>query len=617
MAFQTALDTTSHNISNSSTPGFSRQSVNLVEATPELSGGSWVGLGVNANNITRAYSNTVAAQVRSSAAGKSQWDSYSTMADQVNNMLGDPTTGLTSTLQGFFNAYQGVANSPQSSAERQVLVSQAQTLVNQLQAYGSRLNDIGTQINSQLSSEATTVSGLAQSIANLNSQITAAVGRGGNPPNDMMDQRDALIDQLSTHVNVSTTTQSDGSVSVFVGTGQALVVGGTAASLQTTTNPYDVTRLSLSLKTSSGSTDVSNALSGGAIGGLLGFQSQVLDPAQSSLGQVAVTLADLVNKQQNAGMNLNGALGANMFAVGGVDVLANSQNTGSAVPSVTRSNVAAMTSSNYIMTNTGGGWALRDASTGAAVTMTGAGTVVSPFVVNGLSITVSGTATTGDSFLIRPTSSAVSGLSVTMTDPNGVAAAAPIIASANSSNTGSAKIDQGTVINAANAQLRSPITIQFLSPTTYTTDGGTTTNAYVSGQPIAVNGWQATITGTPATGDTFTVKDNVTGVGDNRNALLLGNLLNKGYLGAGKTSVSDLVGQWVADVGVKSNQAQSNLSIQTSLHSDNLSAQQSISGVNLDEEAANLVRFQQAYSAAAQVIATSSKLFDSLILAVR
>ena len=618
MAFQQSLDTISHNISNASTPGYSRQTVNLSAAMPQFSGGGYIGSGVNATTVTRAYDDIVAGQVRSSSSAKSQWDAYSSMADQVNNLLGDSSTGLSSNLQSFFNAFQSVANSPASSSERQVLLSQAQTLTNQLKAYGARLTELDAQVNSQLNSEANAVSGLAQSIAQLNAQITAAAGRGGNPPNDMLDQRDKLIDDLSTHINVSTVKQDDGSVNVFVGSGQSLVIAGTAAKLTATTDPYDVTRTTLSLQTgNSSTTDITNALTGGGtVGGLLSVRSQVLDPARSALGQVAVTLTDLVNNQQNAGMDLRGAAGANMFSVGSVDVLNNRANSTNTSPTVTRSNVSALTGSNYLLTKTASGWTMQDAATGANVTLSGAGTVGSPFVAAGISIVVNGSEATGDRYLIKPTTAAVASMNVTLTDPSGVAAAAPIIAAASSTNTGNASITPGVVVNASNAQLRSTVTIQFLSPTTYTTDGGTTTNTYTAGQAIALNGWQVNITGTPATGDTFTVKDNSTGTGDNRNALLMANLLNKNYVSGGTKSVNDLVGTWVADIGVKSNQAQTSLSIQTSLYNDNIAAQQGVSGVNIDEEGANLLRYQQAYTAAAQVIAASNRIFDSLMQAV-
>jgi flagellar hook-associated protein 1 len=616
-AFQTALDTTSHNISNSATPGYSRQSVSLAAAQPEFTGAGWIGLGVNITTIARSYSDLLANQLRHSSSAKNQWNTYSTMADEVNNLFGDSSTGLSSTVQSFFNAVQSVANSPRSSSERQVLLSQAQTLTSQLQAYDARLTDLNNQLNSQLSSEATTITGLSQSIAALNLQITAAAGRGNAVPNDLLDQRDALIDQLATHVNVNTVKQSDGSISVFVGTGQSLVAGPIATQVTAATDAYDISRTSLILRSNGSQTDVTNALTGGTIGGLLDFRRQLLDPAKNALGQLAVTLSDLVNTQQHSGMDLYGALGADLFAVGGVQVLPNNTNAGSASLSVVRSDVSALTASNYILSKTAGGWSLQDAATGASVTMTGTGTALDPLLADGLSITVSGSATSGDRFLIKPTSAAVASMRVSLTDPSGIAAAAPIIAAANTANTGNASITPGVVVNAANPQLRTAVTIQFLTASTYTTDGGVTSNAYSSGQVITLNGWQVTLTGTPASGDRFTVRDNTGGTGDNRNALLLGNLLNKSTLSGGTTSVNDLLGQWVADIGVKTNQAQSSLGVQSALYDDNLNAQQSLSGVNLDEEAANLVRYQQAYAAAAQVIATANKLFDSLLLAFR
>lgn len=616
-AFQAALDTTGHNISNSATPGYSRQSVNLTSKAPQYSGSGWVGSGVSIAGVNRSYNDLIAGQVRSSSSGKSQWDIYSSFADQINNLFGDATTGLSVSLQDFFDAYQSVANSPASSSERQVLISEAQSLASQLQAYGTRLNELDEQVNSQLENEADTISGLSQSIAQMNAQITAAMGNGGDAPNDMLDQRDALIDELATHVSVSTLKQSDGSVSVFIGNGQPLVVGTSAAELVAVTDAYDVSRNGLALKSSTGTVEITDSLTGGAVGGLLEFRSEVLDPAKNALGQVTVAVTTLVNEQQNKGMDMYGDLGADMFAIGGVEVLEHRNNGGSASLSVARTDVSALTDKNYILTNTSGGWVLKDEASGATVTMTGSGTSGSPFVVDGLEIVVSGSANTGDSFLIRPTSAAVGSMSVTLTDPSGIAAAAPIVASADSGNTGNGTITKGIVVDPTDSDLRSTVTIEFTSATEYSTDGGTTTQTYTSGSPIQVNGWEVTISGTPAVGDTFTVQDNTNGTGDNRNALLLGNLLETNFLSGGTASINDVVGSWVADIGVKTNQAQSNLDIQSALYDDNVSAQQSVSGVNLDEEAANLVRYQQAYAAAAQVIATANELFDTLLTAVR
>jgi len=616
LAFQSSLDTTSHNISNAATPGYSRQQTLLTESTPQFQGGGWVGSGVSVVDVRRIYDDIIAGQVRQASGAKSQWDAFTSYSDQINNLFSDSGSGVSAAIQDLSNAFQTVSNSPNSYAERQLLLSKAQSLTDTMKSYGSRLDQLTAQLNSQLDSESVTISGLAKSIANLNAKIQIAAGQSNATPNDLLDQRDTLIDQLSQHINVSTIKQGDGQVNVFIGTGQALVLGTTAGALKTTSDPYDITRRALVLQNDTGQTDITSSLTGGTVGGLLTFRSTLLDQAKNNLGQIAVALTTAVNQQQNAGMDLNGNLGSNLFSIGSVSVLDNFGNTGTGTVGVTRGNAQQITTADYLLTKTSTGWALQRTDTGQAITLSGAGTNVSPFVADGLSIVVGGTAATGDRFLIQPTSNAVSGLAVNFTDPRGVAAAAPILASANTSNAGKATITQGVVTNSANASLLNPITIQFTSATTYTTDGGTTTNAYTSGQPISVNGCQVTISGAPVTGDTFTVQNNVNGKGDNRNALLLAGVLDKGYLNGGTTSVNAAMGSWIADIGVKSNQAQSNQTAQTAVYNDLFATQQNKSGVNLDEEAANMIRYQQAYAAAAKIIATSKTLFDSLLQAV-
>ena len=615
LAFQTSLDTTSHNISNAATPGYSRQNTLLTENSPQLQGGGWIGSGVNVVDVRRTYDDIVAGQVRIASGAKSQWDAYTSYADQINNLFSDSGHGISASLQDLSNAFQTVSNSPNSSAERQLLLSKAQTLVDTLQSYGVRLDQITSQFSAQLDTEANAITGLAKNIASLNSKILVATGGGQAAPNDLLDQRDALIDQLSQHINVSTIKQSDGQVNVFIGTGQALVLSTNAAALTSKADPYDITRRILALQSDTGQVDITSSLTGGTVGGLLSFRSGILDTAKNNLGQIAVALTAAVNQQQNAGLDLNGNLGSNLFSVGGVSVLNNASNAGSGTVAVSRGNPQQITTADYLLTNTASGWTLQRTDTGQSIALSGAGTNVSPFVADGLSIVVGGAAAIGDRFVIKPTSTAVSGLKVNLTDPRTVAAAAPIIASANTSNTGGATITQGVVTNAANVNLLTPVTIQFTSANQYTVNGGPV-NAYTSGQPISVNGWQVVISGTPTTGDAFNVQYNANGKGDNRNALLLAGVLDSGFLNSGTTSVNTAVGSWIGDVGVKSNQAQANQTAQTAVYNDLYATQQNQSGVNLDEEAANMIRYQQAYAAAAKIIATSKALFDSLMQAV-
>lgn len=618
VALQTALDTTSHNISNSSTVGYSRQSVTMSENQPELLGGSWLGNGVRVTDVRRAYDDIVAGQVRSASSGQSQWTTYSSLADQVNNLFSSSSGGLSTNLQSLASAFQSVANSPASSPERQVLLSKAQALASQLQTYGTQLTQINGQVSTQLDNEASAINGLATSIANVNAQITAAAGRGGNSPNDLIDQRDNLIDQLSTHVNVSTVKNATGGVDVFIGSGQALVLGGTASSIATQADSYDPSRRSIVLTTGTNNVDITSSLSGGTVGGLLDFRSQMLDPAKNYLGQVTLGVADVINQQQHAGLDLTGSLGTDLFAVGGVGVLGNSKNTGSGTVDVTRDNTTpgALTLSDYVLTKTGSGWSLTRSDNGQAVTMTGAGTSGNPFVADGLQFVVGGSAATGDKFLIRPTADAAAGAKVLISDPSKIAAAAAVIGAASTSNTGTGTITKGVVTDATNANLLTTATITFASPpTSYSINGGASV-AYTAGQAINLNGWQVAISGAPAAGDTFTVKSNAGGTGDNRNALLMANVLGNKSLNNGTSSINDVVGSWVADIGVKSSQAQANLATQTSVYNDAYSTQQSVSGVNLDEEAANMIRYQQAYAATAKVIATSNTLFQALLQAV-
>jgi flagellar hook-associated protein 1 FlgK len=316
-------------------------------------------------------------------------------------------------------------------------------------------------------------------------------------------------------------------------------------------------------------------------------------------------------------MDLNGDMGGDFFSVGAVDVRAHTNNTGTAGATVTRTSAGALTNSDYILTNTAGGWSLRRSDTGATVPMTGTGTTGDPFLADGLSIVVSGTASVGDSLQIKPTSGAVSAMQVLITDPNEIAAAAPIAAQATAGNRGNATISAGEVLNPTNPALRTATTISFTSATTYTVSGDPTVYTYTAGSNIDANGWRVQVSGTPAAGDSFTVRDNSNGTGDNRNALLLAGLMNEPVMNNGTTSLSQGIGQFVGDIGVKTNQAQVTADAQKVVAEEAQESMQAVSGVNLDEEAANLLRFQQAYMAISQMIRVADSCFQSVLDATR
>ena len=615
LAFQRALNTTSHNISNVSTDGYSRQRV-LMGTRPALAyGNGWVGQGVNVQTTQRVYDSFVAGQTRSTASSLEHLDIYASNAERLNNMFGDSSNGLSATLQKFVNAFQSVANSPASVPARQVLLSEANTLQQRLKFFDGRLDEIGNEINARIKGEVAEVNSIAQGIARLNTEITTGIARtGGQPPNDLLDQRDRLLDQLAEKISVNAVVQDGGTVNVFVGSGQPLVLGADVNQLTTIQDPFDSTRLTVALQTPGSSVDISRNISGGALGGLLDFRSEQLDPAHNALGRIAVALTDVVNTQHREGMDLAGDLGGDFFGVGAVAVMDNSLNSGTGTVTATRANIGGLTGRDYILEMTGGGWELRDSLTGAAVPMTGTGTAADPFVVEGLEIEVGGAADVGDTFLIRPTRGAVVDMDVLISDPSRIAAAVPIRTGADAANSGSGSISAGEVLDGTNAQLRASVTIEFTSANTYSIDGAGSF-PYTEGGDIDINGWRVQISGAPAVGDTFTVSDNTSGTGDNRNALLLADALKSPVLNGGTTSLSSAVGEFVGGVGVATRQAQINRDAQSVVYEESLAAKEAVSGVNLDEEAANLLKYQQAYQAAAQLIRVADTMFQTLLAA--
>jgi flagellar hook-associated protein 1 len=621
LAFQRALDITSNNVSNAATPGYSVENVNFTPQPGQPTASGYIGSGVSVQSITRSYDELLAGQVRSSQSGYSSFNTYASQAAQIDNMLSSSSTGLTASLQSFVNALQTVANSPASTAQRQVLLSQAQSLAQQLQNYNSQLSTASAGIETQLSGDITQINTLSAGIASLNGQIAAGLAATGQTPNDLMDKRDLMIDQLSQYVSVNTATQADGSMNVYIGTGQPLVIGSTSQALSAFTDPYDATKHDIGIVNGGNTADITSEISGGSLGGLLGVRSQVLQPVQNTLGQFSVGLATLTNQAQQAGMDLTGAAGKPMFAVGPASVSPAATNTGAATITVTRTGLNALTADDYILRQSGGAWQLTDRTTGSAVTLAGAGTAANPFTAAGISIVVGGGApANGDSFLIQPTAGAAAGLSVLLTTPAQIAAASSIQTTAAAANTGTGVV-AGTVVADPSVWVPGSYKISFTSATQYQVTDSTNTviasGNYTSGTPITFNGGSVTLTGTPAANDTFNVgAASSVNVGDNSNAFALIDSLSALKFNGGTTSLSDVANNLVSQIGVFTQQAQSNASAQKAVNQSATDTRSNLSGVNLDEEAAKMVQYQQAYSACAQLIQTSNTMFNSLITAI-
>lgn len=610
-AFQTAISVTANNVANANTPGYAKEAAILAEATPQTNGGSPIGSGVNVVSVNRSVDALANSQFNTSQSTLGQLNGLQSYTNQVDNIVGTTAGGLTTALQSYYNAWSTLSNDPTSTSARQALISQAQSVATSLQSTNSQLQSLNTGINSGITADVTQINSLASSIASLNQQIVAGSAQpGGQAPNALLDQRDAAVSSLSKLVGVTTSSESNGALNVFVGNGQALVLQGNTTALTTVPNQYNANELEISTASDNGNV-ISSQITSGDLGGLLAARTQAVDPAINQLGQIAAGLASSANAQQNSGLDLTGKQGANLFAVGSPQVTASSLNAGTATATASVTDVGALTSNDYVLSYKGGAYSLTDAGTGAAVATTGTGTAGNPLTADGISIVLSGTPANGDTFLVQPTAQAAGGFSATLTNPTQLAAAAAVQATASTTNTGNATL--GGIVNPNAQAVPAATTINFTSATQYQINGAGPIQTVGTGDVVDFGGWQATVSGTPAAGDVFTLKSDPTATGDNTNALASAALQNKGVLASGTTSVNGAVSALITGIG---SQAQQVNTAQTAQRAVNTQAQanvQSVSGVNLDEEAANLLQWQQAYQAAAQALAIGNATFTTFM----
>jgi len=611
-AFQQAIEVTSNNVANASTPGYDEESIELETALPQDAGGFAIGSGVDVGGVQRAYSQAAANQLNTSQSTLGQLTALQNYTSQIDNLFGTTAGGLTTALQTYYSGWSAVADDPTSSAARQALLGDANALAANLNSTSSQLQEMNSDVNTRITADVNQINSISTQISSLNTQIAQSSG-SGQAPNQLLDQRDELVSNLSQLAGVTTTSNSDGSINVYLGNGQPLVLDQNTYQLSTVPNQFNASQLEVASTASDGAS-ISSSITSGDLGGLLSARTQAIDPALNQLGQIATAVAQSANTQQASGLDLNGRLGSALFSVGAPVATSSSANTDATTASVTISNIGVLTSDNYLLSYQGGTYTLTDASTGANVALTGAGTSLSPLTASsvGLSIVLSGTPASGDQFLVQPTAQAAGSIGVALTDPSGVAAAGAIQTSASDTNTGSATISAGTVVDAANPALLNTTTIQFLTPTTYSVNGAGSF-AYTSGGNVDLDGWQVQISGTPAAGDTFTVQSNAGGTGDNTNALAAANQQTTGVLSNGTMSVSGAVGALISGAGAQAQQVNTATTAQTAVNTQAQTNVQSVSGVNLDEEAANLLQWQQAYQASAQALSVANGLFTTFL----
>ena len=622
--WQSALNTTGHNIANANTEGYSRQTVELGTSRALRFGFGYVGQGAEIVSIERASNSFVTSQVRNFTSSASQYETFVQFSSRVDDILANSQNSLSVSMERFFNAASDVAASPSTLPERQALIGEGDNLVARQQSFNALLQDLNSEINSAIGLRVTEINGIASSISEIN-QLILNTNNSGGTPNDLLDQRDRLVEKLSSKISTSVVEQNDGSFNVLIGKGQALVIGAVPTELEVRFNQFDSSRLEIGIKGLIGN-DSSQFVKGGELQGLLDFRSRVLNPAQTQLGVLALGMGETINAQHKVGVDLNGVLGGNIFAPIAISVAPEGFNAGTSGPVVTLTDASEVRASDYSLDYNGTQWQLTRLSDSTSVS--GAG----PLVLDGMSVDVSaGVPVSGDSFRINPGHDAAVNFAMAISDPRKIAAASPVIADTPLANVGIGILTDLKVAANNTLPLAAPISLTFNANA-----GGAGIPGFdVVGGPggsilydpatdgagkaftFATQGVSFTLANTPQPGDSFTITNNTGAFGDNRNIVQIGELQYASTLNGGKNSYQEFYGGLVAQVGVISNQAGSNLTIENSLLNQATDYRDSISGVNLDEEAANLLRYQQAYQASAQMIKIADQLFQTLINSIR
>jgi len=623
-AAQVGLSTTGHNIANASTPGFSRQGAVQSAASAQNFGFGYIGQGTQIAAISRVFNELMARQVVNSQSVSASSSIYNSQLGSINSMLSDATAGLNPSMTAFFGSVQDLAATPSDTPTRQSMLSYAQSLASRFQSTNNQLNEMRNDVNSQLTSSVALVNTYAKQIAALNESIERALSADGNTPNDLLDQRDQVVNELSKQIKTTVVSQNQGSYNVYIGNGLPLVVGAETYGYSATNSPTDTTRLELAYSSNSVVTMLGiNSLLGGNIGGLLQFRAESLDTTQNKIGQIALVLAETFNTQLKQGIDLNGDFGTDLFSIDSPVVSASTLNSSSASISSQIVNARAVTSSDYRLQYDGSNYNITRLSD---KTVSGPYSSL-PRTVDGVSFSVSGAIAAGDDFVIRPTQNAAGSLNVAITDVNKIAIASARLTPTTTSST--ASMSALTAKASSSSPVADPMVITYAN-TTYTvspsremivTTGGISTTyaagtaaTIPNGSSVAVAGLSFFFSGTTTNGDTFTVtRSSNNAAGDNSNGLLLASLQTEGTVNNSKSTYINAFAELVNTVGNKTRELTVNVAAEAKVLQLATAAMQAESGVNLDEEATNLMRYQHAYQAAGKMMQIAGQLFDTLL----
>ena len=628
-----ALQTVGNNIANANTVGYSRQDTQLADAPGQFTGSGFFGKGVTVTTVTRAYDKYLTTQAVGSSAVAAGDAARLDKLSQLENVFPIGSSGVGYAAGEFLNAFVDLSNNPSDSSARQVVLSQAQELASRFRAAGDQLSALQAGVTQDVKATVANVNSLAQQVAQLNAQIAALKGNG-QPPNQLLDQRDQLVSQIAGAINVTTIEADDGSIGLFIGGGQSLVLGANANTLKAAPDSYDPAKVTLTMSEGPVNRLVpADSLGGGSLSGLLKFQNEDLGAAKNLLGQMAAAISGAVNTQQKLGLDLGqpAGAGAPIFSVGAPRVLGATTNSGTAVLSIAVDDSAQLQASDYEMSFDGTNYALTRSSDRTVVasgaTLTAALQSANGFQFDGVTLKLTGgSASNGDRFLLQPVANAAQNMQSVLASTKGIAAASPFTGSIGVDNTGTATIASLSAVNPSyNGALSADITFTSAAGDYAWTlsDGSAGIGTWTSGTPIGLNGFELNLVGVPKSGDTISIVPTVSVAANNGNALAFTRLAQAGIVapaggagsGAASQSITDAYASALANIGVRVQGGKTAASISSAVASQAESARANKAGVNLDEEAAKLIQYQQSYQAAAKILQVAQAIFDTMLQA--
>jgi len=634
LSFQRALSTTSHNIANVNTEGYSRQRVEIKPQFPAQVGGSYYGNGAMVNSVNRMYDQFLVSEVRSTTSVHSKQAMLTNLSGHIDDVLADPVGGISPILHEFFSAVQDVADDPSSTTARYNMINVGNTLTARFHNIDTRFQQLQENTSKDIRTTVDEINNLVGNIRQLNVDLNK-LSTGGGPSqqsSDLLDSRDKLLQDLAKKINITVVNEGTPDLSIFIGNGQTVLNGSKVFKLEAVPNTADPSQDYIVYNGFTQVTDLTGSLKGGGeLGALLEFRDAVLTDTRNDLGRVAIALADSFNQQHRAGMDLNDNQGTDFFTINDPQVLAFTGNSGTASITSSITDVTALTRYDYNLQFDGANWTLSSDSGTVSAPVADASPANTTLSFEGITLVIDGAASApvaGDRYRIKPTIDGAASLNTAISDPLLIAAASPVRSASSLNNLGTSAISAATVTDATDPNLFNTVTLTFDTPpntlrsTSAVTVGGVAYAAgaaipFTNGMSINSNGWQASLSGIPQANDVLTVQKNSGGQGDNSNALAMANLQNTNILDGGNTNYQEAYSTLVGRVGTQTAAADSQREAASALLTQARDRRDSASGVNLDEEAADLIRYQQAYEAASRVISTTQSMFESLLTAIR